>query len=140
MNKFMVVALFAVTLAQSAHAAASVSDDCFGSLVVSIPGQSGSSFMFWDGAAKTPNDPSVPFSPTSCHFVTSASGNQTQVLKGVGIWNGTDSPIVYSAFSGGPIPPAQTCWNFQAPNSQTLNWQLVIEVDGSWTLTCNFKK
>ena len=131
--KKIIAAAFAVALASSAYAAATVSDVC--PTVNPIPGQNGCSFLFPDGEGNV-----TTFAPTSVHFVTSASGNQTQVLKGVGIWNGTDSPIVYSAFSGGPIPPAQTCWNFQAPNSQTLNWQLVIEVDGSWTLTCNFKK
>jgi hypothetical protein len=124
-----------------AFGAATVSDEC-GAGINSIPGQEGCNFVFWDGRG----DQQVQFTPSSFHFVTSQSGNQTQVLKGESgsVENPSDAPIVYSAFSGPPVEPGQTCWNFQydgfegAPS--TTNWQLVIEVDGSWTLTCNFKK
>jgi hypothetical protein len=133
MKKFIIAAVFAVSLASSAYAAASVSDVCPG--VNTIPGQTGCNFVFWDGEGTQ-----VAYTPTKVHFVTSASGNQTQVLQGVGIYNGTDAPIVYSAFSGGPIPAGQSCWNFQTVGSVTTNWQMVIDVDGNWTLTCNFKK
>jgi opacity protein-like surface antigen len=138
MKKFIVAAVFAVTLASSAHAAATVLDAC--PAVSNGLGLLGANcdFTFWD-AEFSPSQ--MTFHASSYHDVVSASGNETQVVKGASqdVLNEGDAPVVYSATSGSPIPAGQTCYSFTTGN-KTTNWQLVIEVDGSWTLTCNFKK
>ena len=138
MKKLFVTAVFAVALASSAHAAATVIDAC--PAVSNGRGLVGDScdFLFWDAES---SPAVVTFHASSYHDVISASGNETQVIKGAGpdVLNEGDAPVVYSATSGSPIPAGQTCYSFTTGN-KTTNWQLVIDVDGSWTLTCNFKK
>jgi hypothetical protein len=70
--------------------------------------------------------------------VLTPSGVNNEVLKGK-VANDTGTQVVYTAFSGGPIPAGQTCWDFATGNSST-DWQMTIEASGNFTLTCHFSK
>jgi hypothetical protein len=131
MKKFIVAAVFAVTLSSAAHAAATVTNECPAG-EFSLIGKS-CDFYFWDAQGTQ-----VQFNAAAYHDTISASGNETQVIKGFGLQPG-DAPVVYSANSGDPVPAGQTCWSFTTGKT-TANWQMIIEADGTWTLTCNFKK
>jgi hypothetical protein len=98
---------------------------------VSIPGQTGYNFIFWNG-----NGIQQPFAPTYYQEVLTPSGVNNEVLKGT-VANDTGAPVVYSAFSGGPIPSGQPCWDFATGNTST-DWQMNIDVSGNYTLTCHF--
>jgi hypothetical protein len=98
---------------------------------VSIQGQTGDNFIFWNG-----NGVQQPFAPTYYQEVLTPSGVNNEVLKGT-VANDTGAPVVYSAFSGGPIPSGQPCWDFATGNTST-DWQMNIDASGNYTLTCHF--
>ncbi len=98
-----------------------------------IPGNTGYNFDFWNG-----NGDMQPFAPTSYHGVTTPSGVYNQVLTGI-VANDTGATVAYSANSGGPIPAGQKCWSFTT-GELSADWQMTIDADGHYTLSCHFAK
>ncbi len=96
-----------------------------------IPGMTGYDFSFWNG-----NGVIQDFAPTSYQEVLTPSGVHNELLKGT-VANDTGAPVVYSAYSGAPIPAGQTCWDFANGNAST-DWQLTIDASGHYTLNCHF--
>jgi hypothetical protein len=101
--------------------------------VAPLLGTSGYNFSFWNG-----NGEMQEFAPTSYHEVFTPSGNNNQVLKGI-VANDTGAPVTYSSNSGGPIPAGQQCWDFGSGKLST-DWQMTIDADGNFTLSCHFPK
>ena len=91
----------------------------------------GYNFEFWNG-----NGVIQPAAPTYYQEVLTPSGVHNQVLKGT-VANDTGGEVIYSAYSGGPIPNGQTCWDFANGNSST-DWTMTIDASGHYTLTCHF--
>ena len=97
-----------------------------------IPGEGGGyNFSFWNG-----NGVFLPAAPTYYQEVLTPSGVHNQVLKGT-VANDTGGEVIYSAYSGGPIPNGQTCWDFNNGNAST-DWTMTIDASGHYTLTCHF--
>ncbi len=90
------------------------------------------SFDFWNG-----NGIMSKYSPISYHDVITPSGNENEMFTGV-IANDTGHDVVYSAFSGSPIPAGATCYSFVTQH-QTDNWLLTIDALGNFSLECHFK-
>ena len=60
------------------------------------------------------------------------------MLEGI-VANDTGATVTYSANSGGPIPAGQECWSFTTGATST-DWQMTIDADGHYTLSCHFPK
>ena len=100
---------------------------------VSIDGETGYNFKFWNGDGLMQD-----FAPTSYKEVITPSGVHNQVLKGI-VANNTGATVTYSANSGGPIPAGQQCWDFDNGTLST-DWSMTIEANGHYTLDCHFAK
>jgi hypothetical protein len=98
---------------------------------VSIPNQTGYNFDFWNG-----NGVIQPAAPTYFQEVLTPSGVHNQVLKGT-VANDTGGEVVYSAYSGYPIPTGQTCFDF-ANGHESTGWTMTIDASGHYTLACHF--
>jgi hypothetical protein len=96
-----------------------------------IPGLTGYDFFFWNG-----NGVVQDFAPTYYQEVLTPSGVHNEVLKGTAA-NDTGVPVVYTAYSGFPIPAGQTCWDFAGGPGST-DWQMTIDASGHYTLSCHF--
>jgi hypothetical protein len=88
-------------------------------------------FSFWDG-----NGNLATYAPTSYLDVQTPSGNETEVFKGT-IANDTGHAVIYTADSGPPVAPGQTCLSFATGNT-TPDWQLTISASGNFSLECHF--
>jgi hypothetical protein len=96
-----------------------------------IAGLTGADFYFWNGDGLIQD-----FAPTYYQEVETPSGVHNEVLKG-SVTNDTGQVVTYTAGSGSPIPFGQTCWDFANGNTST-DWQMTIDTNGSYTLTCHF--
>ena len=96
-----------------------------------ISGLTGYDFFFWNG-----NGIIQDFAPTYYQEVLTPSGVHNEVLKGT-VANDTGGDVIYSAYSGAPIPDGQTCWDFHNGNAST-DWTMTIDASGHYTLTCHF--
>jgi hypothetical protein len=129
----LVLSMAAVVLAFAVPAMAGSGAVITNTATHSIPGEAGYNFSFWNG-----NGDFVSFAPTYYQEVLTPSGVNNEVLKGQ-VANDTGAEVVYSAFSGGPIPSGQSCWDFQTGQTST-DWQMTIEASGAYTLACHFSK
>jgi hypothetical protein len=100
---------------------------------VSIDGQTGYNFDFWNGNGKLQN-----VVTTDYKAVITSSGVTNQVLKGT-VANNTGATVTYTANSGGPIPAGQQCWDFNT-GQLSPDWTMTINADGRFTLNCHFAK
>jgi len=136
MKKLMILAAFVLTFALSVNFAfaegAIQHNDC-SSVPYPLAGYTGCNFGFFDG-----NGTSVTYQPSFYHDVLTPSGNETEVFEGV-VANNTGKTVIYSANSGSPVTPNQTCYSFVTKDA-TLHWQLVINATGDYTLVCIFHK
>jgi hypothetical protein len=91
----------------------------------------GYTFNFFNG-----NGQPALFEPTYYHEVVTPSGVNNEVLKGT-IANDTGHAVIYTADSGAPVQPGQTCWDF-ATGHTSPDWQMTISASGNYTLNCHF--
>ena len=128
----MVAVAIAVPVAFSAGGA-QVTSECPNAGVLNpATGLPNCQFRFFDGNG-TPN---VVYSPTAFQDVLTPSGNETETFKGT-IANDTGHAVIYTADSGAPIDPSQTCFSF-VTGAFTPDWQLTISASGKYSLVCHF--